>query len=46
MLSKQLETASKPDYNVIPVQLSVEEFEKLYPFTGVEKEHEKQDLIW
>jgi hypothetical protein len=28
MLSKQLETVSKPDYNVIPVQLSAEEFEK------------------
>jgi transposase len=28
MLSKQLETASKPDYNVIPVQLSAAEFEK------------------
>ena len=28
MLSKQLVTVSKPDYNVIPVQLSVEEFEK------------------
>jgi hypothetical protein len=30
MLSKQLVTVSKPDYNVIPVQLSVEEFEKIY----------------
>lgn len=28
MLSKQLETASKPHYNVIPVQLSAAEFEK------------------
>ena len=28
MLSKQLVTVSKPDYNVIPVQLSAEEFEK------------------
>ena len=28
MMSEQLVTASKPDYNVIPVQLSVEEFEK------------------
>jgi transposase len=28
MLSKQLETASKPDYNVIPVQLSAAEFEE------------------
>jgi hypothetical protein len=28
MMSEQLVTASKPDYNVIPVQLSAEEFEK------------------
>src|SRR5918998_2241612 len=28
MLSKQLVTVSKPDYNVIPVQLSAGEFEK------------------
>lgn len=28
MLSESLGTASKPDYNVIPVQLSAEEFEK------------------
>jgi hypothetical protein len=28
MLGKQLVTASKPDYNVIPVQLSAEEFEE------------------
>jgi hypothetical protein len=34
MLSEQLRTASKPDYTVIPVQLSAEEFERLYPFTG------------
>jgi transposase len=27
-MSEQLGTASKPDYNVIPVQLSAEEFEK------------------
>ena len=27
-MSEQLVTASKPDYNVIPVQLSAEEFEK------------------
>jgi hypothetical protein len=29
MLSESLGTVSKPDYNVIPVQLSAEEFEKL-----------------
>jgi hypothetical protein len=29
MMSEQLVTASKPDYNVIPVQLSTEEFEKI-----------------
>jgi transposase len=28
MMSEKLVTASKPDYNVIPVQLSAEEFEK------------------
>lgn len=28
MMSEQRVTASKPDYNVIPVQLSAEEFEK------------------
>jgi transposase len=28
MMSEQPATASKPDYNVIPVQLSAEEFEK------------------
>jgi transposase len=28
MMSEQLVTASKPNYNVIPVQLSAEEFEK------------------
>jgi hypothetical protein len=28
MMSEQLGTASKPDYNVIPVQLSAEEFEE------------------
>src|SRR5919198_1451244 len=28
MLSKQFVTVSKPDYNVIPVQLSAEEFER------------------